>query len=114
MIVNKTNTKQYQWGNNCNAWELFQSKNAIIKEEIMPPLTEEQLHLHKKTEQFFYILEGEATFIVDGKKGVVSQNEGIKIKIGQPHKICNDASRILRFLVISFPGNVNDRINLNQ
>ncbi|MDL5511234.1 cupin domain-containing protein [Arenibacter sp. M-2] len=114
MILNKTNTKQYQWGNNCNAWELFQSKNAIIKEEIMPPQTDEQLHLHKKTEQFFYILEGKATFIVDGKKEVVSQNEGIQIKIEHPHKICNDTSRILRFLVISFPGNVNDRINLEQ
>lgn len=114
MIVNKENTKNYQWGNDCNAWELFQSENAIIKEEMMPPQTEEELHLHKKTEQFFYILEGEATFKVDGKKEVVSQNQGIQIKIGQPHKICNDTTRTLRFLVISFPGNVNDRVNLDQ
>lgn len=71
MIINSKNSKSYNWGNNCKAWELLQSDHVIIKEELMPPQTEEQLHFHEKTEQFFYILEGEATFVIDQKKVLV-------------------------------------------
>ena len=47
MIINTKNTKYYQWGNNCQAWTFIQSENVIVKEELMPPYTEEQLHFHK-------------------------------------------------------------------
>lgn len=114
MIINSENSKSYKWGDNCTAWELLLSENVIIKEELMPPKTEEQLHFHEKTEQFFYILEGEANFIIDQKKVLVSKNEGLKIEIGQAHKIANKSSVELRFLVLSFPGNTDDRINLNS
>ena len=112
MIVNHKNSNSYSWGNKCKAWELLISDNAIVKEELMPPHTEEQLHFHKKTDQFFYILEGEATFLVDEMKLLVSKHEGLPIKKGQTHKIMNNSNAALRFLVISFPGNQGDRINL--
>src|SRR5690606_28014789 len=105
MIINRKNSKSYQWGDHCKAWELLQSDHVIIKEELMPPQTEEQLHYHVKTEQFFYVLEGEATFVIDKKNVLVSKKDGLKIEIGQQHKIANKSSVNLRFLVLSFPGN---------
>jgi len=114
MIVNKNNTIRYQWGNKCEAWTYIQSENVIIKEEIMPPHTEEQLHFHNETEQFFYILDGKASFLLESEKISLSKNEGIKISATQIHKIINETSEELRFLVMSFPGNMNDRINIQH
>ncbi|MEO2073053.1 MAG: cupin domain-containing protein [Zunongwangia sp.] len=112
MTTNTENTPHYTWGNHCDAWILIQSDQVIIKEEKMPLNTEEQTHYHNETAQFFYILEGVATFLLNKKEIVVKQNEGIKIEKKQSHKICNRHSEYLRFLVISFPGNPMDRINL--
>ncbi|RAV28695.1 cupin domain-containing protein [Sinomicrobium soli] len=112
MITNKENSAHYVWGDKCDAWTLLQSENGIIKEECMPSNTEEQLHYHNETEQFFYILEGVATFFLDGKEIQVSGNEGIGIKAKQAHKICNKSAGPLRFLVVSIPGNPVDRVNI--
>ncbi|MEE1963901.1 cupin domain-containing protein [Allomuricauda taeanensis] len=112
MIISKQNSTHYQWGNHCDAWTLLQSENVIIKEEKMPPNTEEQFHYHNETAQFFYILEGAATFLLNKKEIVVKQNEGIKIEEKLPHKIGNKNTGVLHFLVISFPGNPTDRVNL--
>ena len=114
MIINTKNTKHYQWGNNCQAWTFIQSENVIVKEELMPPHTEEQLHFHNETEQFFYILEGKATFLLENEKVSLLKNEGIKISAKQIHKISNESSGELRFLVMSFPGNMNDRANIQH
>jgi mannose-6-phosphate isomerase-like protein (cupin superfamily) len=114
MIINTKNTKNYQWGNNCQAWTFIQSENVIVKEELMPPHTEEQLHFHNETEQFFYILDGKASFLLESEKISLSKNDGIKISAKQIHKIGNETSEDLRFLVMSFPGNSNDRVNIQH
>lgn len=112
MVISKSIAPHYQWGNNCDAWTLLQSDKAIVKEEEMPPNTEESLHIHKNTEQLFYILEGEAEFIVGQELFVLKAGNAISIKSGSPHKIANRSSQNLHFLVCSFPGNVSDRIEL--
>ena len=112
MVISKSTATHYQWGNNCDAWTLLQSGKAIFKEEEMPPNTEESLHIHKNTEQLFYILDGEAEFIVGQELFLLKAGNAIAIKSGSPHKIANRSSKKLRFLVFSFPGNVSDRIEL--
>ncbi|HLT41348.1 MAG TPA: cupin domain-containing protein [Sphingobacteriaceae bacterium] len=114
MIVNKSNSKSYSWGDQCKAWEFLLSEHVIIKEERMPPQTEEQLHFHHKTDQFFYVLEGKATFSIDQQKVSVTKGEGIQIKREIVHKIANTSAKDLCFLVVSFPGNPEDRTNLSQ
>lgn len=114
MIINTKNTEYYQWGNNCQAWTFIQSENVIVKEELMPPHTEEQFHFHNETEQFFYILDGKASFLLESEKISLSQNDGIKISAKQIHKISNETSEGLRFLVLSFPGDMNDRVNIQH
>jgi len=114
MIINKKNTPHYTWGNNCGAWVLLQSEYAIIKEEIMPPSAEESLHYHTKMEQLFYILEGQANFFIDKEVHIVNQQEAIKAAPNQHHKICNHSNEPIRFLVISFPGKLDDRIEVND
>ena len=112
MVISKSTAPHYQWGNNCDAWTLLLSDKAIVKEEEMPPNTEESLHIHEHTEQLFYILEGEAEFIMEQELFVLKAGNAISIKSGSAHKIANRSLQKLRFLVCSFPGNVSDRIEI--
>lgn len=113
-IAGKEYTAAYTWGDACKAWLLQQSENVIIKEEMMPPGTSESLHLHEGMEQFFYILEGQATFILDGKTVHVKSREGLSIRAGLPHKIINNTKEPLTFIVISAPGSAGDRIEIGD
>lgn len=112
MIFSKTDKNHYTWGDNCDAWTLMQSDNIIIKEEKMPPNTEERLHFHNEVEQVFYIINGKASFLIEEKEYLVSKNEGIKVHSKASHKISNKGSEELHFLVISLPGYPNDRVNV--
>lgn len=112
MQKNKSNTEHYNWGNQCHGWHLVKSQNLSIIEELMPPNTEEKLHYHENAEQFFYILSGKATFILNDKTFVVNSNEGIHILSKTPHLIKNQTEDNLSFLVISQPTSKCDRIEI--
>lgn len=78
----------------------------------MPSGTSESLHFHNKSQQFFYILNGSAIFEIDGKIIEVNVNEGIHIKPKQEHKIINNGSLDLTFIVVSEPKSHGDRTSI--
>lgn len=114
MITDITNTPHYTWGNDCDSWILCEAENLNVKQEKMPPETQEQLHYHKKTQQFFYILKGTATFIIDGEIHEVKALQGITIPPSSKHYIANQTENNLEFLVISQPPVGNDRVNIEE
>ncbi|MFC3159573.1 Mannose-6-phosphate isomerase, cupin superfamily [Chryseobacterium arachidis] len=109
MIQSKNNSKHYIWGNGCDSWILRDSQNLSIKQEIMPSGTAEKLHFHEFTEQFFYILKGEAIFYINEEKFSVKASESITILSKTKHYISNESAEDLEFLVISNPSTHNDR-----
>ena len=111
-MVSINNTVKYSWGKDCFGWHLLKTENLGVIQEIMPPGTEEQLHRHKNVQQFFYILKGEATFTIDGKKEIINQFEGLGIEPGVIHNIRNNSKNNLEFLVISQPHSHGDRENV--
>jgi mannose-6-phosphate isomerase-like protein (cupin superfamily) len=111
MITSVSNSEHYQWGNNCDGWFLLKSETLSVIQEKMPPGSCELLHYHQKSQQVFFILSGSATFEVDGKVIVVKQNESIHIQPGLMHRISNESTVDLDFLVISEPKSHGDRIN---
>ena len=112
MIKNKQNTEHYFWGNKCEGFHLIKKENLSIIQEIMPPSTKEQMHFHNHAEQFFYILSGTATFLIDDDQIEVGKGEGIHILSKIKHQIFNNQSTVLEFLVISQPSTKEDRINI--
>ena len=114
MIKSKKNSEFYSWGDNCKAWQLVNSKDMSVIQEIMPPNSEEQLHFHTKTQQFFFVLAGKAEFTFGNEKAVVQSGSGIHIIKGQAHKVKNTTNKNLELLVISQPHSHLDRINLND
>lgn len=106
------NSEHYIWGNNCDGWHLLKTDSLSVIQEKMPPNTSEALHFHAKSQQFFYILKGVATFEVDDEVIRVMSNQGLHIKPNTHHRIFNKEEFDLEFLVISEPKSHGDRINL--
>lgn len=111
MSINTSNSEHYTWGNNCDGWHFLKSDSLSIIREKMPPGTEETPHFHGKAQQFFFILSGVATFVMDNKTETVSAHEGLHIPPGMKHQIRNNGTEELHFLVISEPKAHGDRTN---
>jgi len=111
MKISKENSEHYYWGDKCSGWHLVNSKNLSIIQEIMPPKTKEQNHYHNFSEQFFYILDGIATFEIADQIIEVEKGNGIHILPKTKHRIRNDKFENLEFIVISHPTTRGDRIN---
>jgi len=111
MAVNKENTQNYFWGDNCESFVLVDTEALSVKQEVMPPGTKEKLHFHQNAQQFFFILKGMAVFYRDNQQEIIKEQSGIVIKPGTKHYIANESGKPLEFLVISQPSTNNDRIN---
>lgn len=100
----------YKWGSNCEAWSLMDKDQMGVKLEKMPAGTEEGLHYHNHSQQFFYILKGRAVFEIDEVILIVHEGEGLHIEPGSQHRIMNkEEEQMLEFLVCSQPSIQNDR-----
>ena len=102
----------YPWGENCEGWHLAASPNLSVIQERVPSGSSETRHLHRKAEQFFYILKGIATLEVDGTVHTLAANEGYHVAAGVPHTLSNLQEQTLEFLVISTPPSHGDRENI--
>ena len=109
-MVNKTIAEHYKWGQNCSGWHLVKSDSMSVIQESMPPQTFEVRHKHSKSHQFFFVLSGEATIEVDGKKHLLQSEQGLEIDPGTVHQVLNNSNKDLHFLVISCPPSHGDRI----
>ncbi|MCW3109958.1 MAG: cupin [Segetibacter sp.] len=103
---------RYEWGNNCEAFNFVDNKDLSVKLERMPAGTEEVLHYHSVSQQFFYILKGRAVFEVDEVILIVHAGEGLHLEAGRKHRIMNKEEETLEFIVCSQPSAQNDRQNL--
>ena len=103
--------KHYHWGNDCDGWNLVDETNLSVKLERMPAGAAEAKHYHQQSQQFFFILKGMATFEIENDFINLSTEEGLHIKAGVIHKICNNTKDDLEFILCSQPSTINDRIN---
>ncbi|MBV8328162.1 cupin domain-containing protein [Chryseobacterium sp.] len=112
MIYSKNNSEHYTWGNFCDSWILKDSRGLSVKQEKMPAGSSEKAHFHQVSEQFFYVLKGEAVLYIDEEKFVMQQGESISVRSGAKHFISNESENEVEFLVISSPSTYNDRIEI--
>lgn len=111
-VLHKNNALQhYKWGNDCDGWVFVDTEALSVKQELMPGQAAEKLHYHEKAQQFFFILKGIAIFEVEEQFFSVKENEGFHIPAGKKHRIINNASTDLEFILSSQPSTNNDRFN---
>ena len=112
-VTDKKTTSHYTWGNNCDSWILSENPSLSVKQETMPPGTREQLHFHTNAQQFFFVLEGMATFYVDETRTTLNKHQGLLIDKKSKHFIANETNEPIEFIVISQPLINNDRTNVD-
>jgi len=88
--------------------ELLSHRNSCIKnqslaEARLPPGGSTQGHHHVKTEEIYYILEGQATMQVGEETRDVGPGDAIAIPPGVYHMITNRGDSTLRFLCCCAP-----------
>jgi len=117
MIVSKNDTplgdggNHYKWGNDCDGWVLVDTDALSVKQERMPAQTSESLHYHEKAQQFFFILKGIATFVVENESYTVNAGQAFHIEPGQKHRIINNTAEDIEFILSSQPSTNQDRFN---
>jgi len=73
-----------------------------------------ELHYHKKTKEFYLVLEGGLKVILDGRTHVILKSEGIEIPAGVKHKAKSANGNRARIAAFSFPAwTPEDHIRLN-
>ena len=113
-IADITTAENYIWGETCSGWHFVKNNELSVIRESMPPRTKEKIHLHKYAQQFFYILNGTATFEIEGEVVSIRQGQGIHINKGKRHRILNKGHDSLKFLVISQPKSHGDRVEFSN
>ena len=108
--VSRATAEHYSWGKHSDGWHLLKDERLSVIEEQMPPGTAEVLHHHVQSQQFFFILSGDAVMEVDGSETRLSAHQGLRIPPGVRHQIRNASKEPLEFLVISQPPRHTDRV----
>lgn len=114
MKITKENSEEYSWGEKCKGWHLVNTNELSVIQEIMPSGAKEIKHKHSKSQQFFFVLKGEATFQINGERHKIKNNQGIHIRPCIFHQISNEKNENLEFIVISQPHSHGDRIIKND
>jgi mannose-6-phosphate isomerase-like protein (cupin superfamily) len=109
-VIDKHEAPHYKWGDNCDGWRLLDSDSLSVIHERMPAGTREKKHYHRKAQQFFFMLSGEAKFYFDEEPVTVKAQQGIHIPAGTKHFISNESGSDIEFLVISEPATKDDRV----
>ena len=109
-VVSAENSEHYSWGTQCDGWHLAKTASLSVIQELVPSGCLEVRHLHKKAEQFFYVLSGTATLEADEKIYTLKSNQGLHIPAGVVHQLRNESNSDLVFIVISTPPSHGDRL----
>jgi mannose-6-phosphate isomerase-like protein (cupin superfamily) len=108
--VSRATAPHYSWGAGCDGWHLANAEGLNVIQERMPPGTSESRHFHERARQFFYVLEGTASFELDGTVHSLGPGQGIEVAPRAPHTMMNGSGADLAFLVVSVPPSHGDRI----
>lgn len=112
MKSSKIIAEHYTWGDGCDGWHLVKTENMSVIQEKVPSGKQEVKHFHRRSNQYFFCLSGEATLEVEGIVHTLRPREGLYVPAGKAHQLRNEGPDLLEFLVISSPKSHGDRVDL--
>ena len=113
-MISKKTAEHYVWGENCDGWHLVKGAELSVIHERMPAKTAEARHFHSKARQFFFVLSGTATLVIDGRREILQQHDGAEVPPNVPHQMFNESDDVVEFIVISQPASHGDRVNIER
>ena len=79
------------------------SRSYALWEALVPPGGGPPPHVQSREDEGFYILEGEMTFVADGKKVVAQKGAFLNIPRGVLHTFKNESQADARMLILVAP-----------
>ena len=118
-VINHSDTIPFTTVDGSTIRELLAHRNSGIRnqslaEARLPPGNSTIPHHHKKTEEIYYILSGNASMTIDDDVRSVAPGDAIAIPPGQRHTIKNTGTEELIFLCTCAPGYEHDDVFLDQ
>lgn len=89
-------------------------RNQSLAEARLPPGRSTQGHHHVRSEEIYYILDGDAIMQVGEEKREVGPGDAIAIPPGAYHQITNIGNTVLRFLCCCAPCYEHDDTVLHE
>ena len=71
---------------------------------VAPPMSGPPRHVHSREDEWFYVLEGELEFEIDGVRSILGAGDSIWLRAGVGHAYQNFRSRDARLLIATTPG----------
>lgn len=108
-VINLQDARPFITADGSEIRELLAHRNSCIRKQslaearLAPGMTTES-HLHKKTEEIYYILEGEGEMHMAEETRSVHPGDAIAIPPGTVHSISNTGTTTLKFLCCCAPG----------
>ncbi len=81
---------------------------AAVFHITAPPMSGPPLHRHSREDEWFYILEGEITFEIDGKRFIVRDGGSGFAPRGTAHTFQNFTNTTAKLLVMTTPGGFSE------
>jgi mannose-6-phosphate isomerase-like protein (cupin superfamily) len=107
-IINRNDVPSFITKDKSEIREIMAPANSSIKgqslaEAIVYPGDTTAAHIHKTSEEIYYILKGQGIMWQDGEERPVKVGDAIANLPGVPHRITNNGSEPLVFLCICTP-----------
>ena len=117
MIINRNDTKVFTTKDGSLIREIMAYRNSPIKKQSLAEATvmpgeETAEHIHSKSEEIYYILEGTGIMTLDSETYNVKPLDAIAIPPGTPHKIKNTNTMPLVLLCCCAPPYEDDDTDL--
>jgi len=95
--------------------EFYSSEKMSVAEAVVGIGEKTEYHIHKTSEEVYYILDGKGLININGEEIKVSKDQAIIILPNEKHMINNIGDNQLRFLCIcSPPYSNNDTILIEK
>jgi quercetin dioxygenase-like cupin family protein len=75
---------------------------------VAPPMSGPPRHVHTREDEWFYVLEGELVFEIDGDRVPVGPGGSVWLRRGVVHAYQNFTDRDARLLIVTTPGSFCD------
>jgi quercetin dioxygenase-like cupin family protein len=75
---------------------------------VAPPMSGPPRHVHSREDEWFYVLEGELVFELDGERRTVEAGGSVWLRRGVVHAYQNFTDREARLLIVTTPGAFSD------
>jgi quercetin dioxygenase-like cupin family protein len=77
---------------------------AVVFHQDVPPMSGPPLHRHSREDEWFYVLDGEITFEIDGRRKVLHAGGSAFAPRGTAHTFKNFGDSSAKMLVMVTPG----------